>query len=81
MKLMLDGRRLDDHLVDTLLFIAGHTAMNATLTSLGFHRKPVRAPKGLRNGDLVLRFAWEKREGNMRAVIRSIIALEAAGLV
>ncbi len=81
MKLTLDGRRLDDRTVALLLSAAGDAAMDAMLMSLGFRRKPVRAPKGLHNGDLVLRFAWEKRDGNMRAVIRSVITLEAAGLV
>jgi hypothetical protein len=47
----------------------------------GFRLKPMRAPRGLRNGNLVLRFVWERRDGNLRVVVRSTITLEAVGLV
>ena len=81
MKLICDGRRLDGHIVADLLSASGSMAMASTMEALGFQMKPVRAPRGLRRGNLVLRFVWEKRDGNMRAVIRSTIILEAAGLV
>lgn len=80
MKITLDGRRLNEHDVDALLMISGDTAMAHTLEGAGFKRKPVRAPRGLRNGDLVLRCVWEKRDGNLKVVVRSTITLEAAGL-
>ena len=81
MKIMLDGRRLEDRDVDALLAIAGDAAMARTLLDNGFRRKPTRTPRGLRNGDLVLRFVWEKRDGNLKVVVRSTLTLEAAGLV
>jgi hypothetical protein len=80
MKLTLDGRRLNEHEARELLALAGEIVMAATMAAAGFRMKPVRAPKGLHNGNLVMRFAWEKRDGNLKAVIRSTIILEGAGL-
>lgn len=80
-RIMLDGRRMEQCQVDALLVAAGETTMAHTMDAAGFKLKPVRAPRGLRNGDLVLRFVWEKRDGNLRVVVRSTITLEAAGLV
>lgn len=81
MKRVCTGQRLTDRAASALLAELGEHGMMDAMQGLGFRLKPVRAPKGLTNGNLVLRYAWEKRDGNVRTVIRGTVILEAPGAV
>jgi hypothetical protein len=76
-KIACDGRRLDAHEASALFAAAGENVLVNMMAAQGFQLKPMRAPRRLHHGNLVLRLVWEKRDGNVRVVVRSTITLVA----
>lgn len=77
MKIACNGRRLEAWHASELLVAAGGETIADMMAAQGFRLKPMRAPRRLRHGNLVLRFAWEKRDDNVKVVIRAVITLAA----
>lgn len=74
-----DGRKLTGPQAAALgaaLAAAIQPEMAQTMAAQGFALCAMRAPR-MRNGELVIRICWKKREDGVRTVIRGTIILQA----
>lgn len=70
-----NGRRIGRRAAAELLHAVQQHELGALMMAQGFVLKPVRAPRDLTNGDLVLRLTWSKTEANATITVRSTVRL------
>lgn len=77
MKIVCDGHRLGREEAAGLMADAQQSQLGALMRSLGYTLQPLRAPRGLTNGQVIIRLTWSKREANAVMTVRTTIRLHA----
>ena len=77
MKLVCNGQRLSARALSELMSAVGQSELGALMRELGYTLSPPRAPRGLHNGDLVVRLTWWRAEANATITVRSTVRVRA----
>lgn len=77
MIVVCNGRRMARQAFAALATAIGQLPLSELMQREGYTLQPVRAPRGLTNGEVVLRLTWSKAEANATIVVRSTVRLRA----